>query len=110
MKRLSALVVMALAVFVAPVTAQNNELEAAKKRIHSLTNQAEKLMVEGRHEQARKLLSDASALTKRLAAASNRNREDRGENERDRRHMRMDVRLWLLADIQRPSDLRLLCL
>ena len=31
-------------------------------------------------------------------------------NERDRRHMRMDVRLWLLADIQRPSDLCLLCL
>jgi hypothetical protein len=85
MKRLSALLVMALAVFVAPVTAQNNELEAAKKRIHSLTNQAEKLMVEGRHEQARKLLSDASALTKRLAAASNGNREGRGKNERDRR-------------------------
>ena len=85
MKRLSALLVMALAVFVATATAQNDELEAAKKRIHSLTNQAEKLVVEGRHEQARKLLSDASALTKRLAAVSNRNGEGRSKNERDRR-------------------------
>jgi len=78
--RLSKLFLLPLLLgFATPATAQNREIEAARRQVAELMEQGRRLEEQGRRDQARELFERADAIRARIRASERRQDAERGD-------------------------------